>query len=133
MSRHKADWKYLRAGRFFIVCLFVAACSDIGPPSDGNVFDGADSNKFELIAVGAKKEQVNVILDDPDEVRQFIKEDSHIWGPEEAFWYDIKAGTELEMWRYNNAYGSLALYFVNGESVVSYKAFAPRGVVYEAN
>lgn len=89
------------------------------------------SQMSRQVEVGYTKFEVTKILGTPDESSRFQKTQEHVWGPEESFWYDIPMGTRLEVWRYKSEGGLLNLYFLNNDSVVSYKAFAPDGVVYE--
>ena len=42
-------------------------------------------------------------------------------------------GAKLEVWRYKDEKGQLNLYFVHGSNLLSFKAFVPKGVVYETN
>lgn len=92
---------------------------------------GESSQMARQIEVGYTKFEVTKVLGTPDETSRYQKTEEQIWGPEESFWSDIPMGTRLEVWRYKSDGGSLNLYFLDNESVVSYKAFAPEGVVYE--
>lgn len=89
------------------------------------------SQMARQVEIGYTKLEVTKILGTPDESSRFQKTEEHVWGPEESFWYDIPMGTRIEVWRYKSEGGLLNLYFLDNDAVVSYKAFAPEGVVYE--
>lgn len=90
-----------------------------------------ESNIFWSIEVGQSKTEIKALLNEPYEIKTFEKTGKPIWGPEEEFWDRIPNGTLLEVWRYRNEHGHLNLYFIDGDEFLKYKAFAPRGVVYE--
>ena len=48
---------------------------------------------------------------DPQAVETSTKKTEFIWGPEEEFWDEIPAGSELEKWSYELSDGNLNLYF----------------------
>lgn len=84
------------------------------------------------ILVGQSKQTIIELIGDPDETKNTRKNEKYIWGPEEEFWDEIPIGSRLEIWGYDFTDGHLNLYFVNGSDSLTYKAFAPQGVVYEA-
>ena len=86
----------------------------------------------QLVRVGQTKEQIKNILGDPYEKKIIKKSREPIWGPEEEFWDKIPDGIKLEVWRYKNDAGNLNLYFTDNNNHLAYKAFAPKGVVYES-
>lgn len=90
-----------------------------------------ESDFFRLIEVGLSKTEIRALLNEPYEIKTFEKSGNPIWGPEEEFWDKIPHGTKLEVWRYKSERGHLNLYFINLEDHLAYKAFAPKGVVYE--
>ena len=104
----------------FAFSIFVISCS------------GKKENVFPLVMPGQTKEDVKRILGKPYEVLIITKTKGPIWGPEEEFWDKIPNGSVMEMWRYENETGNLNLYFKGDKKVLAYKAFAPEGVVYEA-
>jgi hypothetical protein len=87
----------------------------------------------QLIKAGQAKEEIKKIIGSPNEIEKIVKSVEHIWGPEEEFWSKIPMGTKLEVWRYKNKDGQLNLYFEENKNTLSYKAYAPAGVVYESN
>jgi len=92
----------------------------------------ADRDRSQLVQVGQTKSQITTILGDPDRKATVKKSGRPIWGPEEGFWDTIPDGTRLEVWIYRNDAGQLNLYFMNEHDRLDYKAFAPKGRVYEA-
>ncbi len=75
--------------------------------------------------------------------REIRKTNEAIWGPIEDFWSQVPMGGTVEIWSYrtihewaegsgNRDTGTTQLYFVDGSPRVSALAFAPDGVVYEA-
>ena len=84
----------------------------------------------QKVEIGQTKQAIKNILREPEKVKNFKKLGGPIFGPEEEFWDKIQNGTNLEVWNYQSNEGSLNLYFLDGEDVLSYKAFAPKGVVY---
>ena len=107
--------------RRLITVLVVAVC--VG--CDGEV-------ERARVEVGQSKDAIRGILGEPDETTTHTKQNEHIWGPEEAFWDEIAMGAELEVWTYRLDDGQLNLYFVDGSDELSFRAFAPTGVVYES-
>lgn len=87
----------------------------------------------QLVETGQPKVEIEEAIGSPDEIKIYAKQNEHIWGPEEAFWSEIPKGTTLEVWMYKSKSGQLNLYFMNNCSNLSYKAFAPEGVVYESD
>lgn len=114
--------RVLNVSRIFagclLLCIIAARCS--GVP------------QHEQIATGQSMREIRSLLGEPDSIDTSIKIDQPIWGPEESFWDVIPAGTSLERWRYDLRDGTLNLYFVDGSDTLGYKAFAPKGVVYES-
>lgn len=104
--------------RIFVTVLLLCGCSN-GPLSDS-------------VSVGQGKDEIRKILGEPQSVETSIKRNEVIWGPEEEFWDDIPKGSELEKWCYEQSDGNLNLYFVDGRDKLGYKAFVPKGVVYES-
>jgi hypothetical protein len=92
-----------------------------------------ESNIFQLIEIGQTRDEIKKILNAPDEIKTFVKSGHPIWGPEEEFWDKIPNGAKLEVWRYISEIGHLNLYFLDQDDHLSYKAFAPKGFVYEPN
>lgn len=90
-----------------------------------------DPDIFDSIQIGQTKDEIRKTLGDPYEEKIFEKQTKPIWGPEEEFWDRIPNGTTLEVWRYTSGNGHLNLYFLYPSDRLAYKAFAPRGVVYE--
>lgn len=86
----------------------------------------------QLAQIGQMKQAVRQALGEPYEIKIIKKLAGPMWGPEEDFWDKIPNGTRLEVWRYKSEAGHLNLYFAGDENRVSYRAFAPRGVVYES-
>lgn len=86
----------------------------------------------QVVQVGQTKQQIKKVLGDPYEKNIVKKSGKPIWGPEEEFWGKIPDGTKLEVWRYKNDAGNLNLYFTDDNNHLDYKAFAPKGVVYES-
>lgn len=86
----------------------------------------------QLPKVGQTKGQVEKLLGKPYKHGTFKKSNEHVWGPEEDFWYGISMGTKLEVWSYKYEQGHLNIYFSEGDSTVSYTAFAPEGLNYES-
>jgi hypothetical protein len=84
----------------------------------------------QMIKVGQSKEEISEAIGAPYKIEVIVKSVEHIWGPEEAFWSKIPMGTKLEVWRYKNKGGQLNLYFKESDNSLSYKAYAPTGVVY---
>jgi hypothetical protein len=84
------------------------------------------------ISIGQSQQTIRELLGPPDEIINSVKRDRYIWGPEESFWDKIPIGAKLEVWRYEFSDGGLNLYFVNESRELDYIAFAPKGVVYEA-
>ena len=87
----------------------------------------------QLVKTGQSKEQIRNAIGNPGEVTVVIKSQEYIWGPEESFWSKIPIGAKFEVWRYQSEAGQLNLYFLNNSDNLSYKAFAPTGVVYESS
>ena len=87
----------------------------------------------QMVNTGQEKDEITKNLGTPTEIKQTEKASEHIWGPEEEFWSEIPVGAKLEVWRYKTENGQLNLYFINGSEALSFKAFAPAGVVYESN
>ena len=81
------------------------------------------------VEIGQEKNEIVKVLGEPNEKKNTRKSSEHIWGPEEEFWAEIPMGTKLEVGRYSNSSGWLNLYFVDGSDRLSFKAFAPAGVV----
>ncbi len=92
----------------------------------------AGENISDRVEVGQTREQITHELGRPHKIEMLKKESRPIWGPEEEFWDEIPEGTMLEVWRYISPEGRLNLYFMNGGDALAYKAFAPKGVVYES-
>jgi hypothetical protein len=92
----------------------------------------ADEDRSQLVQVGQTRSQITTILGNPDRKETVKKSGRPIWGPEEAFWDEIPDGTQLEVWTYTNDAGQLNLYFMQAHDRLDYKAFAPKGRVYEA-
>ena len=101
-----------------ILCMLLASCT-------------ADRDISNLVQVGQTRKEIKSILGEPDEIKTFTKSAGPIWGPEEEFWDKIPAGSKLEVWRYQGPNGNLNLYFLDDAERLSYKAYAPKGVVYE--
>lgn len=108
----------------------LAICQQSEQAETGDVFD---QGEFKQAVVGQSRQQVRLLLGDPVEIRRFSKVDQAIWGEEENFWPQIPSGTEVEAWRYSNDRGTLTLYFLPEADAVAFKAFAPKGVVYETH
>jgi hypothetical protein len=87
---------------------------------------------LQVVQVGQSKQEIRQALGEPYEIKIIKKRAGPIWGPEEDFWDKIRDSTRLEVWRYKSEAGQLNLYFVAGDDHVTYRAFAPRGVVYES-
>lgn len=87
----------------------------------------------QLVRIGQDKREIVKALGEPAEKIRTEKSSEYIWGPEEEFWADIPMGAKLEVWRYGTKNGQLNLYFINDSDHLSFKAFAPAGVVYESN
>jgi hypothetical protein len=87
----------------------------------------------QMVKIGQEKNEIKKILGTPIDIKQTAKSSEQIWGPEEEFWSEIPMKAKLEVWRYKSENGQLNLYFVNGSNKLSFKAFAPVGVVYESN
>jgi hypothetical protein len=87
-------------------------------------------NFFEKVKVGQNKQTIKEFFGELVKIKKFPKPVGPIFGPEEEFWDQIQNGAPLEVWNYQSKEGNLNLYFLNGEESLSYKAFAPRGVVY---
>jgi hypothetical protein len=87
----------------------------------------------QLVKIGQSKEEIINAIGNPYKIDFIIKTTEHVWGPEESFWSKIPMGTKLEVWRYKNKDGQLNLYFKDSSNNLSYKAFAPSGVVYESS
>jgi len=92
----------------------------------------AEDDLSHRMRVGQTKQEILAILGLPDHKESFTKSGRPIWGPEEEFWDRIPDGTRLEAWSYQKEPGQLNLYFLNGHDQLDYKAFAPKGRVYEA-
>jgi len=107
---------------FFIVLLLLI------PPAS---FAGGE-NISDRVEVGQTREQLAHELGRPDKIERLKKQSRPVWGPEEEFWDKIPAGTMLEVWRYTSPEGRLNLYFMDGGDTLAYKAYAPKGVVYES-
>ncbi|NOX98444.1 MAG: hypothetical protein GXP30_01730 [Verrucomicrobia bacterium] len=105
---------------FIVGVIFSISCGD------------KKENLFLRVQAGQTKEDVKRILGEPYEILAITKTKGPIWGPEEEFWDKIPNDTALTMWRYKNATGNLNLYFKEDEKRLFFKAFAPVGVVYEA-
>ena len=86
----------------------------------------------QLVQIGQTRQEIKKILGDPYEIKIIKKTGGHIWGPEEEFWDKIPNDTKLEVWRYKSDAGNLNLYFTGKNNHLDYKAFAPKGVVYES-
>ncbi len=86
----------------------------------------------QLAKAGQTKKQVEKLLGKPYKHDTFEKSNEQVWGPEEDFWYEIPMGTTLEVWSYKYEQGHLNVYFTEGDSTVSYTAFAPEGINYES-
>jgi hypothetical protein len=87
---------------------------------------------FSKIEVGQLKSDITDILGKPAKQSIIYKTEKYIWGPEEEFWDAIPDSAKLEVWQYVNDKGQLNLYFMAPDSHLAYKAFAPKGVVYES-
>ncbi len=88
----------------------------------------------QLIQIGQTKQEIKKILGGPYEIKIIKKTRGNIWGPEEEFWDKIPNDNRLELWRYKSDAGNLNLYFIgDNNNHLDYKAFAPKGVVYESN
>ena len=87
---------------------------------------------FNLIQIGQTKEEIENILGQPNETNINTKIEENIWGPEEEFWHKIPLNSEFEVWSYKNKKGDLRLYFIGNRKRLDYKAFSPKGVVYES-
>ncbi len=87
---------------------------------------------YELVQVGQTKREIKSIFGNPDKIKNFNKPEGPIWGPEEEFWDKIPSGSKLEVWSYINDAGNLNLYFIGSNNHLNYKAFTPKGVVYES-
>ena len=91
-----------------------------------------DQINYQQLQIGQTKQEIKILLGTPYEIASIIKTKGHIWGPEEEFWSKIQNGTKLEVWSYKNDTGHLNLYFTSDNNHLAYKAFAPKGVVYES-
>jgi hypothetical protein len=81
---------------------------------------------FQKVEVGQTKHAIRHVLGKPKKVKNFKKLAGPIFGPEEEFWDKIPDRTSLEALNYQSSAGSLNLYFLDGEDVLSYKAFIQR-------
>jgi hypothetical protein len=87
----------------------------------------------QLVKVGQSKEEIVEVVGTPQKTEVIVKTTEHVWGPEESFWSQIPMNTKLEVWHYKNKDGQLNLYFQETANSLSFKAFAPSGVVYESS
>lgn len=110
--------------RTFFPILVLLVISLVCIAGEGNIFD--------RVQTGQTKEQIRKKLGEPHEIKLLMKQSGPIWGPEEEFWHKIPERTKLEVWRYKNPQGQLNLYFMDGGNTLAYKAYAPKGVVYES-
>ena len=99
--------------------LSLAACTDEGAALAG-------------LQVGATKAEIRSAAGDPDAQEMVTKHEEAIWGPEEAFWHEIRVGERLERWVYVTDEGQYRLYFRQAETRLAFKVFEPEGVVYES-
>lgn len=88
------------------------------------------SDVEEKVKKGQSKEQIIELLGEPVEKKNIVKHNRFIWGPEEGLWDSIPIGTRLEVWKYKMSDGNLNLYFISEGKHLSFKVFAPKGVVY---
>ena len=93
---------------------------------------GGGGNISDRVEVGQTKEQITQQLGRPYQMEKLKKLSHYIWGPEEEFWDKIPEGMMLEVWRYISPEGRLNLYFMDGSDKLAYKAFAPKGRIYES-
>ena len=91
-----------------------------------------EEDAFRMVLPGVTKKYIKERLGEPYETLTITKTKDPIWGPEEEFWDKIPNQSVLEMWRYKNDTGHLNLYFKKDDERLAYKAFAPKGVVYES-
>jgi hypothetical protein len=93
---------------------------------------GKKVNLPEKVEIGQTKEEIKLILGEPDQMENIEKTTEIIWGPEELFWEKIDIGTRLEVWAYQIQDSLLRLYFINDQNNLSYKMTVPQNVVYES-
>jgi hypothetical protein len=86
----------------------------------------------EKVEIGQTKEEIKLILGEPNQIENIEKTTEIIWGPEELFWEEIDIGARLEVWEYQIQDSSLRLYFINDQNKLSYKMTVPQNVVYES-
>jgi len=103
----------------FLLAFSVISCSE-------------EQNIYQLVHVGQSKQEIRNILGEPYEIKITEKLAGPIWGPEEDFWDKIPNGSKLEVWRFKSNAGNLNLYYIENNNNLDYKAFAPKGVVYES-
>lgn len=97
------------------------------------VYLGEDKeDAFRMVLPGVTKDYIKARLGEPYEKLSFPKTKDAVWGPEEEFWDKIPNNSVLDLWRYQDDTGHLNLYFKEGDERLAYKAFAPKGVVYES-
>ncbi len=80
--------------------------------------------------VGTSKADAVARLGQPDESKTIVKQQEHIWGPAEDFWYTLDMGDSIEIWTYKSPQGTLQLYFLRGSETVDYEAFVDKDIVY---
>lgn len=85
------------------------------------------------LVIGSSKALIVAVVGEPDARETLVKGAEPIWGPEEAFWHEIPNGIRLERWIYQEEAGRYHLYFRAGQDGLAYKAFLPKGAVYEGS
>ena len=92
---------------------------------------------------GMDRDEIRERFGEPQRVREHRKTGAAVWGPIEDFWTRVPPGGRVEIWHYRSRHtledvggtpqtGTTELYFVDGAAEVTGLAFAPDGVVYEA-
>ena len=106
-----------------MIVITVVGCSE-GPTDKLRTHAG--------FSVDMTQDQLRAEFGEPQGIDNLIKTDESIWGPVEAIWSRLKIGENIEIWSYQVEGGSTELYFLRGSNTVDDLAFAPEGVVYEA-
>ena len=96
------------------------------------IFCHHPKNIADLIQENDTKENIRQQIGNPSDITVLKKTTEIIWGPEEAFWSQLKLGEQVEVWSYQLGKDQLKLYFRENSDSLLYKTVVDPDAVYES-
>ena len=96
------------------------------------IFCHHPKNIGDLIQENDTKQVIRQQIGEPVDITIIEKTTEIIWGPEEAFWSQLKLEEQVEVWSYQLGKDQLKLYFRENSDSLLYKTVVDPDAVYES-